>query len=53
MIAKAGYDPEYGARPLRRSLQNLVEDPLSEALLAGAVQTGDEVVIGSHQARLR
>ena len=52
VIAKAGYDPEYGARPLRRSLQNLVEDPLSEALLAGAVQTGDEVVIGSHQGKI-
>ena len=52
VIAKAGYDPEYGARPLRRSLQNLVEDPLSEALLAGVVQTGDEVVIGSHQGKI-
>ena len=52
VIAKAGYDPEYGARPLRRSLQNLIEDPLSEALLAGAVQTGDEVVIGSHQGKI-
>lgn len=52
VIAKAGYDPEYGARPLRRSLQNLVEDPLSEALLAGAIQTGDEVVIGSHQGKI-
>lgn len=52
VIAKAGYDPEYGARPLRRALQNLVEDPLSEALLAGSVQGGDEVVIGSHQGKI-
>jgi len=30
-----GYDPEYGARPLRRTIQNLIEDPLAEGLLQG------------------
>ena len=35
VIAKAGFDPEYGARPIRRALQNKVEDKLSDALLMG------------------
>ena len=36
-IAEEGYDPEYGARPLRRALQKHVEDRLSEELLKGTV----------------
>ena len=43
-IAKEGYDPEYGARPLRRALQKHVEDRLSEELLKGTVLTGYNVV---------
>ncbi|WP_075620218.1 ATP-dependent protease ATP-binding subunit ClpC [Paenisporosarcina indica] len=43
-IAKEGYDPEYGARPLRRALQKHVEDRLSEELLKGTVLTGQNVV---------
>ncbi|AYC30641.1 ATP-dependent protease ATP-binding subunit ClpC [Paenisporosarcina cavernae] len=43
-IAKEGYDPEYGARPLRRALQKHVEDRLSEELLKGTVLTGHKVV---------
>lgn len=42
-IAKEGFDPLYGARPIRRSLTRLVEDRLSEALLAGEIQKGDKV----------
>lgn len=40
-IAKKGTDPIYGARPLRRAIQTLIEDPLSEELLAGDWQAGD------------
>lgn len=43
MIAEVGYDAEYGARPLRRVLQDRVEDRLSEALLSGEVKPGDRV----------
>ncbi|WOV87319.1 ATP-dependent Clp protease ATP-binding subunit [Sporosarcina oncorhynchi] len=44
-IADEGYDPEYGARPLRRALQKHVEDRLSEELLKGTVLTGGTVVV--------
>jgi ATP-dependent Clp protease ATP-binding subunit ClpC len=44
-IGNKGYDPDFGARPLRRTIQNLVEDPLSEALLRGEFLPGDTVVV--------
>jgi len=44
-LADKGYDPEYGARPLRRVIQNMVEDALSEGMLAGRFGPGDTVVI--------
>ena len=47
VVAKAGFDPEYGARPIRRALQTQVEDKLSEALPNGEVKTGDQVTIGA------
>ena len=40
-----GYDPSYGARPLRRAITRLVEDSLAEALLAGQICTGDTVIL--------
>ncbi|WP_155287485.1 ATP-dependent Clp protease ATP-binding subunit [Lacticaseibacillus zhaodongensis] len=51
-VAKAGYDPEYGARPLRRALQRDVEDQLSELLLAGTAKAGDTIVIGAHKGKI-
>ena len=42
-LAEAGYDPVYGARPLRRLLQTTVEDPLAKAILAGQVKDGEAV----------
>ena len=44
-IAKAGFDPVYGARPLRRAIQAKIEDALSEKLLEGAFKTGDTICI--------
>ncbi|MBG9542299.1 Clp protease ClpX [Cytobacillus firmus] len=44
-ISVEGYDPEYGARPLRRAIQKHIEDRLSEELLRGTVLTGQSVVI--------
>lgn len=43
-IAKEGYDPDYGARPLRRALQKHVEDRLSEEILRGEVLTGQHII---------
>ncbi|MFQ5987920.1 MAG: ATP-dependent Clp protease ATP-binding subunit, partial [Dehalococcoidia bacterium] len=45
LLAEKGYDPVFGARPLRRTIQDLVEDPLSEALLRGDFQAGDTVLV--------
>ena len=41
MLAKNGFDAEYGARPLRRSIQNTVEDAVAEQMLEGKLQSGD------------
>lgn len=44
-LANLGYDPEFGARPLRRIIQNKVEDPLSDSLLAGEFEDGDTILV--------
>ncbi|NUK31881.1 ATP-dependent Clp protease ATP-binding subunit [Parageobacillus sp. VR-IP] len=44
-IASEGYDPEYGARPLRRALQKHIEDRLSEELLKGTIAKGQKVIV--------
>lgn len=44
-IAEEGYDPEYGARPIRRAIQKHIEDTLSEELLKGAIAKGQKVVL--------
>ena len=47
VVASAGFDPEYGARPIRRALQTKVEDALSEELLRGNITTESAVIIGA------
>ncbi|HEX9360705.1 MAG TPA: ATP-dependent chaperone ClpB [Bradyrhizobium sp.] len=44
-LATKGWDPAYGARPLKRVIQRYLQDPLSEMILAGEIQDGDRVVI--------
>jgi ATP-dependent Clp protease ATP-binding subunit ClpC len=44
-LAQEGYDPQFGARPLRRTLQRFVENPLSKRILAGEFHEGDTVVV--------
>ena len=46
-LADKGYDPAYGARPLKRVIQKAVQDPLAEKILAGDVLDGAEVSIGA------
>lgn len=43
LLAKDGFDPTYGARPLRRAVQRLIEDPLSEEILLGRFSSGDTI----------
>lgn len=52
VIGKAGFDPEYGARPIRRALQKEVEDRLSEALLSSQIKLSDHVTIGAKQGKI-
>ena len=51
-VAQAGYDPVYGARPLRRQLRQQVDDPLAEQLLAGVYRPGDTVAITVQEGRI-
>jgi len=45
LLAEKGFDPSYGARPMRRAVERFLEDPLAEALLRGEVKTGDSVEV--------
>ena len=53
LIGKRGYDPTFGARPLRRIITNLIEDPLAEGMLAGRFKVGDEVIVDTEEGLLR
>ena len=44
-LADEGYDPVFGARPLKRVIQRALQDPLAEMILAGDVKDGDEVSV--------
>ena len=46
LLAERGYDPAYGARPLKRVIQKSIQDPLAEEILAGRVKDGDSVEVG-------
>jgi ATP-dependent Clp protease ATP-binding subunit ClpC len=52
-LAHEGFDPDFGARPLRRAIQRLVENELSRMVLSGAVEPGDKVVVDVEDDRLR
>ena len=52
VIAEEGFDPEYGARPIRRAIQKKIEDPLSEALLSGEIRFGQQVTIGATKGKI-
>jgi ATP-dependent Clp protease ATP-binding subunit ClpB len=51
-LSKAGYDPVYGARPLKRAIQQELENPLAQSILTGQYQPGDTVVIREHEGAL-
>jgi ATP-dependent Clp protease ATP-binding subunit ClpC len=51
-LARQGFDPQFGARPLRRALQRYVESPLSVQLLRGEFERGDLVVVEAEEEGL-
>ena len=53
LLARRGYDPAFGARPLRRIITNLIEDPLAEGLLDGRFKDGDLVIVDTREDLLR
>ncbi len=52
-VADAGYDPQYGARPLKRAIQKHIEDPLAEAIIGGSFKMGDKIEIGLDKKGLK
>ena len=46
-VAEAGFDPVYGARPLKRAIQQQIENPLAKEILAGKYAPGDTVKVGA------
>ncbi len=51
-LCEKGYEPEYGARPLRRCIQSLVEDAIAEKLLAGELEKGDTAFVDAEDGKL-
>jgi ATP-dependent Clp protease ATP-binding subunit ClpA len=52
LLARRGWDPIYGARPLKRAIQRLVQDPLAMMLLEGKFSEGDAVEVGAKDGEL-
>ena len=52
-MIEQGYDSKYGARPLRRTLQNKVEDRLAEEILDGNIRSGDQVHVELEEGELK
>ena len=52
LLADEGYDPDYGARPLRRVIQYRVEDALSDALLAGQFNADDTIIVDAEDNKI-
>ena len=52
LLAKEGCDPQFGARPLRRAIQELLLDPLATKLLVGEFKTGDRIKVGAQDGKI-
>jgi len=50
-LTNKGYDPKFGARPLKRAIQNYIEDPLSEELLLGNIKAGDKILVSNPEGK--
>ena len=51
-IAEEGWDPSFGARPLKRAIQRLIENPLAQHLLAGDFSAGDTVLVDAENGEI-
>ncbi|OGF56188.1 MAG: ATP-dependent Clp protease ATP-binding subunit ClpC [Candidatus Fraserbacteria bacterium RBG_16_55_9] len=51
-LIEQGFDPKYGARPLRRTLEKLVENPISDKILEGTITKGDRILIRAEDGKL-
>jgi ATPases with chaperone activity, ATP-binding subunit len=51
-LIEKGYDPQYGARPMRRAVERYLEDPFAEELLRGNVKVGDVVHVAAADGKL-
>jgi ATP-dependent Clp protease ATP-binding subunit ClpC len=52
-LAEKGFDPTYGARPLRRAIQQLIEDQISEEILKGTFSAGDRIQVDLGEGKLK
>ncbi len=52
LISEKGFDPEYGARPLKRAIQKLLEDSISEEILKGEIKKGDNIIVTEKEKEL-
>jgi ATP-dependent Clp protease ATP-binding subunit ClpB len=52
LLAREGYDPNYGARPLKRAIQTLIQNPLALKLLQGDIQSGQTVTVSTRDREL-
>jgi ATP-dependent Clp protease ATP-binding subunit ClpC len=52
LLAEKGYDPDYGARPMRRAVERYLEDPMAEELLRGNIKPGDAVKVTAEDGKL-
>jgi len=51
-LVEKGYDPQYGARPMRRAVERFLEDPLAEEILKGSLQPGEPILVTSDKEKL-
>ena len=52
LLSEQGYDPTYGARPLRRVIQSMVEDKIAEKVLEGCIKIGDTVTVSAKDGKI-
>ena len=53
LLVENGYDPTYGARPMRRAVERFLEDPIAEELLRGSIAAGDKVLVSRNGAKMK
>ena len=53
ILAKLSYDPDYGARPVRRAIRDHIEDPLTQLYLEGKFKDGDTVLVGKDGEKIK